>query len=57
MVRDTGFEPVTPTVSRWCSTTELTAQSASGASLSGRYVALASAKMENACHDGGKFFS
>src|SRR5687768_5380536 len=25
MVRDTGFEPVTPTVSRWCSTTELTA--------------------------------
>ena len=22
MVRDTGFEPVTPTVSRWCSTTE-----------------------------------
>ena len=26
MVRDTGFEPVTPTVSRWCSTTELTAR-------------------------------
>jgi hypothetical protein len=25
MVRDTGLEPVTPTVSRWCSTTELTA--------------------------------
>jgi hypothetical protein len=25
MVRDTGFEPVTPTVSMWCSTTELTA--------------------------------
>ena len=27
MVRDTGFEPVTPTVSRWCSTAELTAHS------------------------------
>ena len=27
MVRDTGFEPVTPTVSMWCSTTELTAHS------------------------------
>ena len=26
MVRDTGFEPVTPAVSRQCSTTELTAQ-------------------------------
>jgi hypothetical protein len=26
MVRDTGFEPVTPSVSRKCSTTELTAQ-------------------------------
>src|SRR5260370_26632931 len=25
MVRDTGFEPVTPSVSRKCSTTELTA--------------------------------
>ena len=25
MVRGTGLEPVTPTVSRWCSTTELTA--------------------------------
>ena len=25
VVRDTGFEPVTPTVSRWCSTTELNA--------------------------------
>lgn len=25
MVRGTGFEPVTPTVSVWCSTTELTA--------------------------------
>ena len=25
MVRDTGIEPVTPTVSRWCSTAELTA--------------------------------
>src|SRR5260370_32950212 len=27
MVRDTGLEPVTPTVSRECSTTELTAPS------------------------------
>ncbi len=26
MVRDTGFEPVTPAVSRQCSTTELTAR-------------------------------
>gem|GEM_PF-4227420 len=26
MVRDTGFEPVTPSVSGRCSTTELTAQ-------------------------------
>ena len=26
MVRDTGIEPVTPTVSRWCSTAELTAR-------------------------------
>ena len=25
MVRDTGFEPVTPTMSMWCSTPELTA--------------------------------
>lgn len=25
MVRGVGFEPTTPTVSRWCSTTELTA--------------------------------
>ena len=25
MVRDAGFEPATPTVSVWCSTTELTA--------------------------------
>ena len=25
MVRGAGFEPATPTVSRWCSTTELTA--------------------------------
>src|SRR5262249_18500901 len=25
VVRDTGFEPVTPTVSRWCSTAELIA--------------------------------
>jgi hypothetical protein len=27
MVRDRGFEPLTPSVSRKCSTTELTAQS------------------------------
>ena len=26
MVRDAGFEPATPSVSRKCSTTELTAQ-------------------------------
>jgi hypothetical protein len=26
MVRDRGFEPLTPSVSRKCSTTELTAQ-------------------------------
>lgn len=30
MVRDTGFEPVTPAVSRQCSTTELTAPSVMG---------------------------
>ncbi len=28
MVRDRGFEPLTPSVSRKCSTTELTAQAA-----------------------------
>ncbi len=39
MVRDTGFEPVTPSVSRKCSTTELTAQpETTGAGLHGARV-------------------
>ena len=36
MVRDTGFEPVTPSVSGRCSTTELTAQSEADYATQGR---------------------
>ncbi len=35
MMRDTGFEPVTPTVSGWCSTAELTARCKSKVQLVG----------------------
>ena len=42
MVRDTGFEPVTPSVSRKCSTTELTAHPTDGQTRKLQY-ALASA--------------
>jgi hypothetical protein len=39
MVRDTGFEPVTPTVSMWCSTTELTARTGKSASQAKSFLA------------------